>query len=512
MKTPLKLRFRQWLLLLREGAAQLVVRHPVEMVLLAIVSVGVLCLHYAEGDTTRLGAVLTVTGWYALVMYGANRALAHTRWRRYYVLALVPLVLLLTLHPALAEWVVSQQYALLCGVLTPLALLIFPPVRTNERLVAVVQSYLSAVVVALFFSYTALGLFCAVVYSAAYIFDCTVGTWIVDVVSLVSVFVVPSVFMAVADRRLEERSEADSVLTVLVNYLFTPALVAYTAILYLYAAKILFAWSLPRGGVAWMVLLFALVMLCCRSLHETLPRRFAAPFYRRFSLVLLAPMLLFWAGTARRIGDYGLTEWRVWLVLCGILMTLAVVLYAARRTARLRWLCIAAFVLVGAVAFVPALHPKRLAEQSQEARGGAVAERDDTVEVVQAGPVLYLPENAAFRADPAYTRLYCVVSCYKGRDKAVDGVWIDRDGVLHLQLEGRRLLDIEVDALVRRQLEKAGVSYADCADSAPEQVLQLLDYADERVRIIFRLWRLEHDEAADRYGLGSCSVELVMTR
>lgn len=84
--------------------------------------------------------------------------------------------------------------------------------------------------------------------------------------------------------------------------------------------------------------------------------------------------------------------------------------------------------------------------------------------------------------------------------------------MLHLQLEGRRLLDIEVDALVRRQLEKAGVSYADCADSAPEQVLQLLDYADERVRIIFRLWRLEHDEAADRYGLGSCSVELVMTR
>ncbi len=350
------------------------------------------------------------------------------------------------------------------------------------------------------------------VYSAAYIFDCTVGEWIVDVVSLVSVFVVPSVFMAVADRRLEERSEADSVLTVLVNYLFTPALVAYTAILYLYAAKILFAWSLPRGGVAWMVLLFALVMLCCRSLHETLPRRFAAPFYRCFSLVLLAPMLLFWAGTARRIGDYGLTEWRVWLVLCGILMTLAVVLYAARRTARLRWLCIAAFVLVGAVAFVPALHPKRLAEQSQEARGGVVAERDDTVEVVQAGPVLYLPENAAFQADPAYTRLYCVVSSYKGRDKAAEGVWIDRDGVLHLQLEGRRLLDIEVDTLVRRQLEKAGVSYADCADSAPEQVLQLLDYADERVRIIFRLWRLEHDEAADRYGLGSCSVELVMTR
>ncbi|MBR6042538.1 MAG: DUF4153 domain-containing protein [Paludibacteraceae bacterium] len=57
----------------------------------------------------------------------------------------------------------------------------------------------------------------------------------------------------------KDAARLSSSFDVLYSKILSPALVCYTLVLYLYAAKILVAWDLPRGGVAWMVVAYLVV-------------------------------------------------------------------------------------------------------------------------------------------------------------------------------------------------------------------------------------------------------------
>ena len=126
----------------------------------------------------------------------------------------------------------------------------------------------------------------------------------------------------------------NSGLEMLLNYIVTPALLIYAAILYLYMAKILVTWTLPEGGVAYLVFGFTLFALAVQALQPLLQKRMYDWFFDRFSLISLPTQVLFWIGVLRRTGEYGLTEPRVYLLVSGGLMTLCVVLFLARRTGR----------------------------------------------------------------------------------------------------------------------------------------------------------------------------------
>ena len=82
-----------------------------------------------------------------------------------------------------------------------------------------------------------------------------------------------------------------------------------------------------------------------RMLRELVSKRIAEWFYGRFGLVMLVPALLFWIGFVRRVGEYGLTAPRVYLLVCGIVMTFAVVIFFL-RSGRYAWLFASAFVLL----------------------------------------------------------------------------------------------------------------------------------------------------------------------
>ncbi|MDE6569797.1 MAG: DUF4153 domain-containing protein, partial [Alistipes sp.] len=141
----------------------------------------------------------------------------------------------------------------------------------------------------------------------------------------------------------------------------------YALLLHLYALKIVLVWSLPRGGVAYLVFGFMLLAFAVRLLRELIEKRVAEWFYGRFSWFMLVPTVLFWVGVVRRVGEYGLTAPRVYLLVCGIVMTLAVVFFFL-RSGRYSWLFASAFVLFAAVAYVPAFSPDRIALTSQRER------------------------------------------------------------------------------------------------------------------------------------------------
>jgi len=87
--------------------------------------------------------------------------------------------------------------------------------------------------------------------------------------------------------------------------------------------------------------------------------------------VSLPVLTLFWIGVVRRTNEYGLTEPRVYLVVCGGLMTLCVLLFLSQRTGRYLWVCLAAWVSFAALAYVPFLEPERIRRAVADAARGA---------------------------------------------------------------------------------------------------------------------------------------------
>lgn len=355
---------------LREGAATVLRRHPVEAVLLACVTLGWILAAEFQWEEELCMPRLALGLWYALLALVVNRA-AEGPWRRIYAVSWAPLVPLL-LWPGLAGWIESERFILTATVLTPLLLVVARRQRDDRRFVEEGCILLRSAVLGWFFANVALGLFQAILWSTAYIFGFEEARWVArtayDTLVVTEFFAAPMLSMMMLDRWEGVSYRSSRVTELLIGKLLTPALILYAALLTLYGTKILLTWSLPRGGVAWMVFLFMSVLFFARMLGELLDTRPAAWFYRRFGLVALPAVLLFWTGAARRIGEYGLTEWRVWLLACGAAMTFAAALLALRRKGGYLWIAAATLLLFTALVYIPALSPERAGLASQRRR------------------------------------------------------------------------------------------------------------------------------------------------
>ena len=414
----MKWNFRTRLKELREGLQTVVHRHPLELLLLLALTV-TLIVSYETGHEPP-AARLVVMGWGALLLLVVNRLAGQTVWRRIYWVAWVPLVPLY-LWSGLAGWLESAQAVITLAILTPLALLASRRAAANDRFVADALVCLRAAVLAMLFAYVAYGLFEAILWSAAYIFGFAEARWVMrlttDLLVVVQFFAVPALFLMMLDRWDEARFGSSRILEVLLNWIFTPAVAIYAAILYLYLLKILFTWTLPEGGVAYLVFGFTITALLVKALRLPLEKRTLDWFYDRFSLLALPLVALFWVGVARRVGEYGLTVSRIYLLLCGGLMTFCILLFLSLRAGRYLWVVLAAIVAFAAVAYIPALEPERAALRSQTRRVERIAERLGRLDAAT-GRLSLAPASLAdttFRKE--YRELYEALA-YVERDSA----------------------------------------------------------------------------------------------
>ena len=401
----------------RTGAHGVLRRHPVELLLAAGLSAAlVLCYECDWEPDVRLAAV----GWGAVLLLAVNLLTGRTPWRRLYWVAWAPLVPL-ALWPGFGAWLDSARGAITVGLLTPLALLACRRAVANRRFVFDTVILLRAALLALLFAYVALGLFQAILWSAAYIFGFGGAAWVehaaVDTWIVTSTFVVPLLFMMMLDRWERSEVHGTRILEVLLDWIVSPAVLIYAAILYLYAFKILVTWSLPEGGVAYLVFGFTITALLVKALRLPLEKRTLDWFYDRFSLLALPLVALFWVGVARRVGEYGLTVSRIYLLLCGGLMTFCILLFLSRRAGRYLWVVLAAIVAFAAVAYIPALEPERAALRSQTRRVERIAERLGRLDAAT-GRLSLAPASLAdttFRKE--YRELYEALA-YVERDSA----------------------------------------------------------------------------------------------
>ena len=324
---------------LREGAVRVVRSYPVEMLLALYACVGCLATYELQWDDDLLLVKLALVPLFFALALALNVLAGRGPWRRVYWVSWVPLVPL-SLWGGLEAWVGSAPFSHLARHTGSVAAAVEPADRAERPFVSGTVIWLRSGALALLFANVALGLFYAILYSTTYIFGLE-GEWIGDVavwaVTICETLAVPLLFLMMADRWRGAELRGNRILEVLLNYIVTPALLIYAVILYLYMVKILVTWSLPEGGVAYMVFGFTMTALAVKALGQLLEKRIYDWFFNRFSLVSLPVLVLFWIGVVRRTNEYGLTEPRVYLVVCGGLMTFCVLLFLLRRAGRYLW-------------------------------------------------------------------------------------------------------------------------------------------------------------------------------
>jgi hypothetical protein len=153
-----------------------------------------------------------------------------------------------------------------------------------------------------------------------------------------------------------------------VNYIFTPALIIYTVILYIYIVKILFNWELPQGGVAYMVSIFCTLALICMLIRQALEKTTFNWFYKYFPAIAIPPVILLWTGICRRVSEYGVTTERAYLIIITILITAFIAMIAFRKTRRFQIMTIVLGVVLAVFTLIPGITAKDFGIRSQMAR------------------------------------------------------------------------------------------------------------------------------------------------
>lgn len=351
-----------------------VAAHPVEMLIaLHAYAATVVGMYMDSAGLLPAFFVPAVTApLFIVTAYCLNTLLKGRPARWIYSLWWIPYIATAVI-PGLGEWTNHISYGVTVAAILPLLLLSFRMRRDNARYVAEAAHMVFSAAIALIFSSVALLLFYLIYISVTGIFDIEPVTRIITCAACFAyVLMAPMIFFAMQDRR-DRTPGITATGTVLLNAIVTPALLIYTAILYIYAAKILVTWTLPKGMIAGMVFTFSILAVVVKAMQPYLTRRRYDWYFDRFSLIALPLLVLFWIGTARRIGEYGLTESRFYLVLCGAVMTLCLLLFLSHRTGRYLAVSLTALVLFAATAYIPPISASNTAIRSQMRRADAAA-------------------------------------------------------------------------------------------------------------------------------------------
>lgn len=150
---------------------------------------------------------------------------------------------------------------------------------------------------------------------------------------------------------------------ILINWILSPAVIIYTAMVYIYLAKILLQFELPEGQVATVILPYLALGLFCIALRQFSEKPKWQWFYCYFARLSLLPLGLLWQGIYVRVTDYGLTEARIYLIAVAVLVTLFMLLSLFQKTLQYRLFSILTMIMIIVVTMV--LNPIKLEEESQ---------------------------------------------------------------------------------------------------------------------------------------------------
>lgn len=396
----IKDRIRNWGEALVRTLRQTLHAYPVELALATWTAV-LSALFYEEVLGDDDGQMLVALPLAATLVYVVNCLTRNGGKRIWYHLSWLPL-LPLSAWQALGVWCETSQGVVTLAILCPLAVLMCRRAVENRPFVRDAVGYIKSAFLAAVLSGIANALVMAIYHSFTFIFSIDVpwetdqAVWVYTLI-VCNIWIASWLFFGLLDNNLDDNAPASDFSETVLNYLLGPAILIYTAMLYLYGAKILVEWSLPKGGVAYLVFGFTILAVVVKALHERTVRRPFAWFFDRLSWFALPMLVLFWAGVVRRTTEYGLTDWRVYLIVCGTLMTATLFSLWSRRWGRYLYVCAAAFLLFAAVAYMPGFSAEQIALRSQSRRVERLARAVDMLD--EQGRLVLTPRTAADTVD-----------------------------------------------------------------------------------------------------------------
>lgn len=127
----------------------------------------------------------------------------------------------------------------------------------------------------------------------------------------------------------------------ILNWILAPLAFLYFLILYMYGAKILIEWNLPRGNVAYMVTGFGalgiLIYISGWIMRDT-GSALLKYLYKHFFSLLILPVILLFIGIGTRIAQYGFTEQRYLVLLLAVWMGGVALFYTFKPNAPIKLL------------------------------------------------------------------------------------------------------------------------------------------------------------------------------
>ncbi|QLD32309.1 DUF4153 domain-containing protein [Mannheimia varigena] len=165
---------------------------------------------------------------------------------------------------------------------------------------------------------------------------------------------------ATTDRYLNNIGE------MLLNWILSPALIIYTAIIYAYVVYIIARGEMPNGVVANVAFPYLTIGLVIQAVQLLLQNAKWQWFYRYYVYLALLPLLLVWYAIYIRISNYGLTEARIYLVIGAITLTICYGLLLTKRFAQYRLFSAVSIAVILISVFV--LDPQKIAIEDQTQR------------------------------------------------------------------------------------------------------------------------------------------------
>lgn len=179
------------------------------------------------------------------------------------------------------------------------------------------------------------------------------------------------IFNAEGISGLETGEEYPVILKFFTQFVLIPLLFLYAAILYLYSAKILIKWELPRGWVSLMILAYSVVgllaLLLVHPLKQVSTKSWVKGFSKIFYYSLLPLLVLLFTAIFTRFLEYGFTEPRYFVLMLAIWLSCVVFYFIFVKKATIKFIPISLFA-VGLFSLVcPYLNAFSVSKRSQKA-------------------------------------------------------------------------------------------------------------------------------------------------
>lgn len=243
--------------------------------------------------------------------------------------------------------------------------------RDNIEFVRAGLSYLKSILSSLLLAGIAYLLAVSIYFSIRYIFEIWENneTRVLVYTAYIAFMGIMPLLFLMFHREKEEGDGENKLFDVLLNYVLSPALLIYAAILYLYFIKVTVLWSLPKGAVAYIVVSFTVATFVLKGFQPFLSTRYYDWFYKYSSMAVLPALVMYWVGVYYRINQYGFTELRVYLVIVGLILTCVVFLFFSKRAGRYLYTACLTILLLSAVTYIPGITAKDIEIMSQKSRG-----------------------------------------------------------------------------------------------------------------------------------------------